>query len=153
MSDRTRLPTNLGARLQKMVAEELAAVRGVLGILARESAALLARDVSLLPGISNSKADAVAHVAGLARQRQALLQANPDLGQAEVGSGLAELRALALQCREQNEANGLLIRGQRRRIESALRILQGGQPGVDTYGRNGAATQLRRSSRGALAAW
>jgi flagellar biosynthesis/type III secretory pathway chaperone len=153
MSDRTTLRTNLNARLQEMVAEELAAVRGVLEILVRESAALLARDVGLLPGISNSKADAVAHVAGLVEQRQGLLQANPDLGEAEVGSALAELRALALQCREQNEANGLLIRGQRRRIESALRILQGGVPGVDTYGRNGAATQLRRSSRGPLAAW
>jgi flagellar biosynthesis/type III secretory pathway chaperone len=145
--------TTLIARLQEIVAEELAAVRGVLGILARESAALLARDVGLLPGISNSKADAVAHAAGLARQRQALLQANPDLGQAGIESALAQLRALALECRDQNEANGLLIRGQRRRIESALRILQGGQPGVDTYGRNGAATQPRRSSRGPLAAW
>lgn len=147
MSDQTALTT----RLQEVVAEETAAMRGVLEILGHESAALLARDVAALPGISNSKADAVARAAGLGQQRQALLQENPD--QAGVASALAQLRQLAIECRQLNEANGLMIRSQRRRIEGALSILRGGQPGVNIYGRDGAATQLRQLSRGPLAAW
>ena len=149
MSERTAL----GARLQEIVAEEAAAMRGVLEILGQESAALLARDVGALPGISNSKADAVARAANLGQQRQALLQETPDPGQAGMTSALAQLRTLALECRQLNEANGLMIRSQRRRLEGALSILRGGQPGVDVYGRDGAATQLRRLSRGPLAAW
>ena len=46
-----------------------------------------------------------------------------------------------------------MIRSQRRRLEGALNILRGGQPGVDIYGRDGAATQLTRLSREPLAAW
>ena len=65
MSERTAL----GARLQEIVAEEAAAMRGVLEILGQESAALLARDVGALPGISNSKADAVARAADLGQHR------------------------------------------------------------------------------------
>jgi flagellar biosynthesis protein FlgN len=149
MSERTAL----GARLQAIVAEETAAMRAVLEILGRESAALLARDVGALPGISNSKADAVARAANLGQQRQALLQETPDPGQAGMTSALAQLRTLALECRQLNEANGLMIRSQRRRLEGALNILRGGQPGVDVYGRDGAATQFRRLSRGPLAAW
>ncbi|MBL8197533.1 MAG: flagellar protein FlgN [Chromatiales bacterium] len=150
MSERTAL----GARLQEIVAEEAAAMRGVLEILGQESAALLARDVGALPGISNSKADAVARAADLGQQRQALLQENVDPAQGGVvTSALAQLRALALECRQLNEANGLMIRSQRRRLEGALNILRGGQPGVDVYGRDGAATQPRRLSRGPLAAW
>ncbi|MDQ1302774.1 MAG: flagellar biosynthesis protein FlgN [Pseudomonadota bacterium] len=147
MSDQTALI----ARLQEIVAEETAAMRGVLEILGRESAALLARDVGSLPGISNSKADAVARAASLGQQRQALLQRDPD--QAGITAALAQLRQLAIECRQLNEANGLMIRSQRRRIEGALGILRGGQPGVNVYGRDGAAMQLRQLSRGPLAAW
>ena len=70
-----------------------------------------------------------------------------------MASALEQLRKLAAECRQQNEANGLMIRGQRRRIEGALNILRGGQPGVDIYGRDGAATQLTRLSREPLASY
>lgn len=149
MSDQTALT----ARLQEIVAEEEAAMRGVLEILGQESAALLARDVGALPGLSTRKADAVARAADLGQQRQALMQDPPDPGHAGVTSALARLRALALECRQLNEANGLMIRSQRRRLEGALSILRGGQPGVNVYGRDGAATQLRQLSRGPLAVW
>jgi flagellar biosynthesis/type III secretory pathway chaperone len=150
--------TALIARLQEIVAEEAAAMRGVLAILGQESVALLARDVAALPAISNSKADAVARAAALGQQRQTLLQENPDSGQAGVSAlsqshETTQLRALALECRQLNEANGLMIRSQRRRLEGALGILRGGQPEVNVYGRDGAATQTRRVSRGPLAAW
>jgi flagellar biosynthesis/type III secretory pathway chaperone len=140
-------------RLQGIVADELAAVHGLLDILGRERAALLARDADVLVEISSCKADAVARAADLGQQRRMLLQESPGLGQAGLGAALAQLRQLALECRQQNEANGLLIRGYRRRIEAALGILRGGRPGVDLYGRDGAATQLRLQSRGPLAAW
>jgi flagellar biosynthesis/type III secretory pathway chaperone len=140
-------------RLQAIVAGELAALRDVLEMLGRESAALRARDVGALPGISDSKADAVARAANLGQQRQVLLQEFPDAGEAAASSALASLRELALECRQLNEANGLMIRSQRRRIEGALGILCGGQPGVSVYGRDGAALQPRRLARGPLAAW
>jgi flagellar biosynthesis/type III secretory pathway chaperone len=141
------------ARLQALVTGETAAMRGVLEILGRENAALLARDAGALSGISNSKADAVAHAARLGQQRQILLQENPGIDPAAVASALAQLRELGIQCRQLNEANGLMIRSQRRRIEGALGILRGGQPVVSVYGRDGAATQLGRLSREPLAAW
>jgi flagellar biosynthesis/type III secretory pathway chaperone len=149
MSDRTVL---IG-KLQEIVAGEAAAVRGVLEILGRESAALLARDVGALSAICNGKADAVARAASLGHQRQTLMQENPGLSEAGVSSALVQLRNLALECRQLNESNGLMIRSQRRRLEGALSILRGGQPGVNVYGRDGSATQLRGHSRGPLAAW
>ena len=149
MSDRTSLTT----RLHDILAAEVAAVRGILEILGREGAALLGRDASGLLAISNSKAEAVAGAASLEKQRQALLQEHPDLNGARLTPALERLRALALECRQQNEANGLMIRGQRRRIEGALNILRGGRSGVDIYGRDGAATQLARPSREPLASY
>ena len=145
--------TSLIIRLHDLVAEEVVALRGVLELLGRESAALLRRDAGVLLAISISKAEAVAHAASLGQQRQTLLQENPDLDQAGMASALEQLRKLAAECRQQNEANGLMIRGQRRRIEGALNILRGGQPGVDIYGRDGAATQLTRLSREPLASY
>ncbi len=145
--------TSLIARLHDLVTEEVVAVRGVLELLRRESAALLRRDAGDLLVISNSKAEAVARAASLGRQRQTLLQENPDLDQAGMAAALEQLHKLATQCRQQNEANGLMIRGQRRRIECALNILRGGQPGVDIYGRDGATTQLTRLSREPLASY
>lgn len=145
--------TNVSVQLAETVAGELVAVRGVLDLLAQESTALLARDAGLLAAVSNAKAAAVARAAELGQQRQALLQRNPGLDQSGVTSALEKLRALAVECRQQNEANGLMIRGQRRRIEGALNILRGGQPGGEIYGRDGAATRLRQVPRGALAAW
>lgn len=149
MSDSTSLTT----RLHDILAAEVAAVRGILEILGREGAALLGRDASGLLAISNSKAEAVGRAASLAKQRQALLQEHPDLSGAHMTAALEQLRELALACRQQNEANGLMIRGQRRRIEGALNILRGGRPGVDIYGRDGAATQLARPSREPLASY
>lgn len=149
MSDRT----SLIARVQDIVAEEVTSVRSVLEILGRESAALLRRDAGTLLSISNAKSEAVAHAAELGRQRQAMLQENPDIRPAGVAVALEQLRELAAECRQQNEANGLMIRGQRRRIEGALNILRGGRPGVDIYGRDGTATQLTRLSREPLASY
>ena len=145
--------TVLIARLQEVVAEETAALSSLLEILGLESAALLARDADALPGISNSKADAVVRAAGLGQQRQALWQEGSGSLQAGMTSAMSRLRALALECRQLNEANGLMIRSQRRRLEGALSVLLGNQPGMNVYGRDGAATQARRLSRGPLAAW
>jgi flagellar biosynthesis/type III secretory pathway chaperone len=144
---------SLIARLHDTLAEEVVAVRGVLEMLGRESDALLRRDAEVLLAISHSKAAAVARAASLGQQRTVLLQENPHLDQSGMTSALEQLHKLATECRQQNEANGLMIRGQRRRIEGALNILRGGQHGVDLYGRDGAATQLTRLSREPLASW
>ena len=68
--------TSLIIRLHDLVAEEVVALRGVLELLGRESAALLRRDAGVLLTISNGKAAAVAHAASLGQQRQTLLQEN-----------------------------------------------------------------------------
>lgn len=146
--------TSLLVRLHEVLAREVAAVRSVLDTLGRESAALLERDASVLLAVSNAKAEAVARAAVLGQQRQTLLEENPDIGSAGVAAALEQLRELATECRQRNEANGLMIRGQRRRIEGALNILRGGQPGVDLYGRDGgAATQRTRLSHEPLASY
>jgi flagellar biosynthesis/type III secretory pathway chaperone len=92
---------------------------------------------------SNAKAEAVARAARLEQQRRDYLEANPGRPAAPESRLLNELKKLAAECRRQNDANGLLIRGQRRRVEGSLNVLRGGSATPDTYGRDGETRPVR----------
>lgn len=113
-----------------------AALGRVLGALELERASLTARDAEGLSRACEAKTEALAEAARLA------------------AAGLAgetdELRELARRCRDLNEANGILIRGQRRQVDGALRILLGAGAGTELYGRDGSSRRLA-PPRGPLA--
>jgi len=129
--------------LQALLDQEVDALRAVLATLQTELAALHARSPDALLAASNAKAEAVAHAARLEQERRDYLQGNPGLKAAPDNRSLAELKRLAAECRQQNDANGLLIRGQRRRVEGSLNLLRGGSAAPDTYGRDGGTLPVR----------
>ena len=138
--------------VQALLAQEIEALRAVLATLQAERAALQERAPDALLAASNTKADAVAYAARLEQQRRADADANPRAHTAAEKGLIGELKSLAAECRQQNEANGLLIRGQRRRIEGSLNVLRGGRAAPDTYGRDG-ETRLIRGSKTPLASY
>ncbi len=131
--------------LQALLDQEVAALRAVLATLATERSALEERAPDALLAASNAKAEAVARAARLEQERRDLVAANPGKQDAAVQRLLQELKKLAAECRQQNDANGLLIRGQRRRVEGSLNVLRGGGGAADTYGRDGETRPLRGS--------
>lgn len=127
--------------LQTILEQEIAALGAVLRTLEDEHAALLQRAPDALLAASNAKAEAVAHALGLEQQRRQLGQ---QPGMSPVDDGLfAKLGQLAGECRNLNDRNGQLIRGQRRRIEGALNVLRGRAATPDIYGRDGTGTFSR----------
>ena len=138
--------------LHILLAEEVEALRAVLATLQTELAALNERAPDALLTASNAKGEAVARAARLEQDRREFLAANPGVQPAPVNQLLSELKRLAGECRRQNEANGLLIRGQRRRVEGSLNVLRGGSSAPDTYGRDG-ETRPRRGPKTPLASY
>jgi len=138
--------------VQALLGQEIEALRAVLATLQAERAALQERAPDALLAASNAKADAVARASRLEQQRRAQYDSSPGTHSAAEKSLINELKGLAVECRQQNEANGLLIRGQRRRIEGSLNVLRGGRAAPDTYGRDG-ETRLIRGSKTPLASY
>ncbi len=135
-----------------LLTQEIEALQRILATLSAERAALDERAPDALLAASTAKAEAVALAASLEQQRQAQSAADPAAPTAAASSLINELKTLAAECRQQNDANGLLIRGQRRRVEGSLNVLRGGRAAPDTYGRDG-ATRLIQSSRAPLASY
>ncbi len=123
--------------LEALLTEELSALRAVLATLETERTALQERVPDALIAASNAKAEAVARAARLEQDRRDSLEASPGTPPATVSRLLNELKKLAAECRQRNEINGQMIRGQRRRVEGSLNVLRGGRAAPDTYGRDG----------------
>lgn len=138
--------------VDSLLTREIAALQVVLTTLQAERVALEERAPEALLAASNAKAEAVARAADLERQHRALHEANAEAPSAPATSLTNELKRLAAECRQLNEANGLLIRGQRRRIEGSLNVLRGGRAAPDTYDRTG-ETNVRRGPRTPLASY
>ncbi len=135
-----------------LLEQEVAALRAVLATLHAEREALDGRDSEALLAASNAKAEAVARAARLEQECRQHAAANAGTQSRDVEALLGDLKRLAAECRQQNEANGLLIRGQRRRVEGSLNVLRGGRAVADTYGRDG-ETSLTRGSKAPLASY
>jgi flagellar biosynthesis/type III secretory pathway chaperone len=129
--------------LKALLDQEVEALRAVLATLQAERAALEERVPEALLAASNAKAEAVARAARLEQERRDHFEANPGDQPAAISRQLKELKQLAGECRKQNEANGLLIRGQRRRVEGSLNVLRGGRAAPDVYGQDGATQPVR----------
>ncbi|MDH4022606.1 MAG: flagellar protein FlgN [Gammaproteobacteria bacterium] len=137
---------------ESLLTEELSALRAVLATLETERAALEERAPDALIAASNAKAEAVARAARLEQERRDSLAASPGTQPATVNRLLNDLKKLAAECRQRNEVNGQMIRGQRRRVEGSLNVLRGGNAAPDTYGRDG-ETRLVRGGKKPLASY
>ena len=122
--------------LARLLDEQIDAMQAVLTSLEAERQALSARDGDALLKAVTSKASSIASADTIEGQRQVMLDS---LGISErrgrggrdfsADAGISQrwqqVLTLTQQCRALNDANGQLIRGQRRRVEGTLRVLRG----------------------------
>jgi flagella synthesis protein FlgN len=142
--------------LNQLLDEQIDAMQAVLEALETERAALAARNGDALVQAVDRKAASIAAADVLEDRRQALLEqlglpGRPGGAAGRVmtsDSGMAQrwqqVLALTRQCRAVNEANGQLIRGQRRRTAETLRLMRGESAATAEYGPAGD----QRPSRG-----
>jgi len=128
------------ARLAALFDQEIHAVEQVLDSLERERTALNARDADALLKITGEKERCVAQAAELERQRIGLQrELGVDGSSGEFDGSRHALRSLVLQCRELNDANGLMIRWQRQRVAESLNLVMGDRRDASVYGPDGEA--------------
>lgn len=139
-----------------MLDRQIDAMQAVLTALEAEQAALGTRDAGALMQAVSDKAGRIAEAGRLEAQRRDVV-AFPlsglvgPRGQFSADAGVShrwqQLIALAQRCRNLNESNGQLIRGQRRRVDQALCLLRGESPAASSeYGPSG-DTRPRHVSR------
>jgi flagella synthesis protein FlgN len=134
--------------LARILDEQIEAMQAVRDALEAERAALSARDGDALLAAVNGKAGAIASAESLEWRRQEALarlglgDRFPRAGRAfsadsGIGQRWQQVLALTEQCRALNEANGQMVRGQRRRVDGALRVLRGEAVATTEYGPGG----------------
>lgn len=130
--------------LARLLDEQIEAMQAVRDSLEAERQALAARDGEALLKAVNGKAASLASADTVEGRRQALLDRlgiadRPGRGRGfSADTGISQrwqqVLALTQQCRALNDANGQMIRGQRRRVEGTLRILRGEPVAPAEYG-------------------
>ena len=137
------------ARLTELLDRQLGALEAVLDVLAREQAALEARDVAGLERLTAEKQERLANAAGLEQQRRELAPSPSAMDTLAESADIAErwtrLLDLTRACRDHNEANGRIIRRQQRRVESTLTLLRGQGEPTNVYGPDGSDAATRTS--------
>jgi flagellar biosynthesis/type III secretory pathway chaperone len=152
MSTPTLPEPALDQGLAEVLVAEIAQARRMLEVLALERAAIARRDLPAIEQAAAEKERLVAVLEGLAARQDRLLAAagvdprHPDPEAALTRAGLAsvlapwrELRAILLDCRQQNRINGGAIETLRRFARDVLAVLRGTPPGSLTYARTGEA--------------
>lgn len=132
--------------LARLLDEQIDAMQSVLAALESERAALARRDGDALLQAVSGKAERIANADAIEGRRRAMLDrlgiaGHPGPGRSRdfsADSGIAsrwqQIVTLTERCRALNEANGQFIRGQRRRVDGALRILRGQPAAAYEYG-------------------
>jgi len=129
--------------MRRLLDRQLEALARVLELLGDEQQALLSRDASSLELVTASKSQALARSDELEQQRRSLAPSLSDMERLAADESIArlweKLLEMTRQCREQNDANGRLIRRQQQRVESALGLLCGKPTteNADLYGPDG----------------
>lgn len=142
--------------LNQLLDEQIDAMQAVLEALAGERSALKARDGEALLRAVDRKAASIAAADVIEDSRQALLQRlglsdRPGGRGPAADGGMAQrwqqVLALTRQCRALNDANGQIIRGQRRRAAETLRLLRGETTVSTEYDAGGAERASRIGPR------
>lgn len=146
------------AELLEIVRRECALLNEFVAILGEEEQALVSGDTETLGSVTPRKTALVARLNQIADWRN---QAMRGLGLATDTAGLdawrrqggeseraaSELIGLASSARERNRINGQLIALHLQKTQDALQVLTGGDPGRQTYGRNGQSEPTRTGYR------
>ena len=134
--------------LSELLDQQISTLESLLTCLEAERQALGSRDVAALEQATARKTSQLSTADQLEKQRRALV---PDEGtmrklarEPAIGPRWQQLMALTLRCRELNDANGMMIRWQHRRVAGTLHLLRGA-PTVDTYGPDGDSSQATKS--------
>ena len=144
------------SRLQNLLLEEAAQLRGFLALLEREQQALVAGDVDRLMPLAGEKSGVFARLAGLGEARNQALAAEslpPDrpgveawLGRHPELSGSRktwqDLLKLTLKARELNQVNGNLISTRLANNQQALTTLLSAANQAALYGPDGQARPI-----------
>ena len=121
--------------LAGLLDEQIEAMQAVRESLEDERRALVARDGDAILGAVNVKAARLAAADAIGRRAaRGNRMGRSFSGDAGIGQRWQQVVALTEQCRALNEANGQMIRGQRRRVDGALRILRGDTAAPAEYG-------------------
>lgn len=138
---------DIAPRMAELLDRQAAALEKLLDCLAREREALQLRDAAALELASREKEQAVGRVSELETKRLALAPDLPAMerlaARAQVGARWERFLELTRRCREQNEANGRMIRRQQGRVSAALRLLRGEAGAGQVYGPDGATGSHR----------
>jgi flagellar biosynthesis/type III secretory pathway chaperone len=113
-------------QLLAILGEQVRCAEAMLATLARENRALVDNNAGELEAASSAKATLVETLESLESQRARL--ADTVAADAPGGAEWARLRSLIEQCKEQNQRNGLLLKGRAENVRIALRTLRGGEP-------------------------
>ncbi len=131
--------------LARLLDEQIGAMQAVLAALETERHALANRNGDALLEAVTGKAQRIAAADAIEQRRQALLDrlgipAQPGRARrdfsadAGISSRWQQVVTLTERCRALNEANGQFIRGQRRQVSGALRVLRGESAAAVEYG-------------------
>ncbi|MEO7773966.1 MAG: flagellar protein FlgN [Steroidobacteraceae bacterium] len=144
-------PAHCRENLQKLVADEIAALTTLESLLAREHELLVANDVDNLERAGAARQECVGVLVRIENERRGLCRM---LGQDSDTKGLANLmdwcdpgRTLASswsecatrakRCRELNDRNGILVGARLQRVSNMLGMLNAGGRDSQVYGPQG----------------
>ncbi len=133
---------NPRTRLADLLDQEIETVSAILDCLHNEQAALTVRDSDAVIRIAGEKAAKLALAEDLGTQRRGFPE---EVTSGAIDDKKKELKALTINCREQNDANGLLIRRQQQRVEASLSLVTGGRVESPVYGPDGGKPAQLRS--------
>jgi len=129
------------AQLLALLDQQIAAMEAVLSCLTIERDALQSRDIDQLVNITEQKNAALSAANRIDQQRRNLTGPAENDGQDGIDSETAQRRqklgGIVEACRELNDANGLMIRWQSRRVDNTLRLLRGDFGEEAVYGSKG----------------
>jgi len=137
------------AQLLTLLDQQIAAMESVLSCLKTERDALENRNIDQLLDITEQKNASLVAANQIDQQRRALTGPGRNAGQdghdSEILNRERKLGSLVETCREQNNANGLMIRWQSRRVDNTLRLLRGDRGDSVVYSPNGEPGQRANS--------
>lgn len=133
-------------QLVALLERQIESMEVVLSCLKTESEALEKRDIDQLLEITNQKNASLVAANKIDEQRRTLADnAMNDADNAVILERKRKLSSLVTACREQNDANGSMIRLQSRRVDNALRLLRGDSDKAAVYGPKGEPAQRSNS--------
>lgn len=129
-------------RLVEELDSQIVAMENLRSCLEEENRALQSRDPELLLAVTERKTACLGEADRIARLHRSAEPADTSTRNSRnVARRREQLDTLTRTCRDLNNANGALIRRQRVRVETTLRILRGDPGRTDVYGATGQQSQ------------